>query len=122
MKRKLPARVLLALALLIFASACASTHYLAPMEGPEIVAPRKLHIVLSDGHELELHHCFLETDRLVGFRKGGGREEIAFDSITALYVRNLNPAVYPVAALTAGAVVVGIWLARSAADAPSSNP
>jgi len=84
--------------------------YFAPLEAQEIAAQRKLHVVLIDGRELVLRHCTLENNRLTGDAKGGGRRAISFDEITALYVHKVNPGIYPIAALTAGALATGIWL------------
>ncbi len=87
--------------------------YFSPLEGEEIAAQRKVHVVLADGRELVLRRCFLESSRLEGYSAGGGREEIPFGEITAVYVRKVNPGIYPTAALTAGAVATGIWLSSA---------
>lgn len=114
------------IALLVLASfvlsACTTTRYLAPVESAGIMRRGAIHVVLTDGSELRLKSCRLEADKLIGFHAGGAREEIELSRIRAVYVRKLKPAVPIIAALSAGAALVTIWLETSAADAPSRSP
>jgi hypothetical protein len=99
-----------------------TTHYLAPPERDRFLSLREVYIVVDDGSELRLTNCIFEQDLLIGYTEKGFRVEVELSRIRATYYKKLKPEMPFLAAFSAGAAGIAVWLIVAGAAAPRTNP